>query len=83
VLYAVQFNKQPQAVAVELAGNLRTGTGFRKFSDTELQKILLEIRAELQHPTQEVRDILDCEASESDLREFLALVADRLDTLLR
>lgn len=82
VLYPVQFDRHPQTVAVQVAQNLRTGTGFRKFSDAELREILLEIRSELQHPTQEVREILDCEASESDLRQYLAGVADQLDCLL-
>ncbi len=47
-----------------------------------LRLIANEIRSELAHPTQQVRDILDLPASEEDLRDFLRMVADILEERL-
>lgn len=40
-------------------------------SPEELQRIVEEVRLELDEPTQDVRDILDSATSEKDLREML------------
>jgi hypothetical protein len=40
--------------------------------------LIAEIEWELEHPTQQVRDILEVAASESECREFLAVLARKL-----
>jgi hypothetical protein len=44
----------------------------------QLQYLIDEIESEISHPTQKVKDILKCAGSESDLREYLSLVAKEL-----
>jgi hypothetical protein len=88
VLYPVIFNEHPQEEAERIANELHAASQpgeesiFRRFSRDELRKILSEIRLELERPTQNIRDILDLRGDEADLREYLALVADRLGMLL-
>jgi hypothetical protein len=48
-------------------------------SSEQIKWIVQEIRLELDDPTQQVRDILECRASEEDLRNYLRCVADRLE----
>jgi transposase-like protein len=48
-------------------------------SSERIKQIVQEINLELEDPTQQVRDILECHASEDDLRKYLRCVADRLD----
>ncbi|HET8843545.1 MAG TPA: WD40 repeat domain-containing protein, partial [Ktedonobacteraceae bacterium] len=78
VLYGVIFSLQPQKDAERIVALLRD-----QQSEETLARIEEEIRLELASPTQSVRDILDLRASEQDLREFLALVANKLDEELQ
>jgi hypothetical protein len=48
----------------------------------QLQLSAREIRLELEAPTQQVRDILDCRASEGELRAFLGAVAGEVEAFL-
>lgn len=81
VLYPVIFSKNPQEQARQigesLCGSTREGERsiFRRFSLEHLKLIQLEIANELQNPTQGVKQILDCRASEADLRKYLTAVA--------
>jgi hypothetical protein len=47
-----------------------------------LRTMVEEIRLELRDPTQQVRDIVGCTASELNVREFLRLFADNVDQLM-
>lgn len=51
-------------------------------SDDQIAAFVEEIRLELNEPTQNVRDILDCRAPEQQLRLFLELVCDRVQNSL-
>jgi len=88
VLYPVIFENRPQKVANRIADELYASSDpgahsmFRPFSRDQLWQMISEIRIELEHPTQNVRDILDLRANETDLREYLDLVADRLSLKL-
>jgi hypothetical protein len=65
-LYAVLFEAEPLSQAQAVA------EGFvRSYSRDQLTIMIDEIELELQHPTQNVRDILDSLASEEKCREFL------------
>lgn len=48
-------------------------------SSEQIKLTVQEIRLELDDPTQQVRDILGCRASEEDLRKYLRCLADRLE----
>lgn len=78
VLYGVIFSTKPQSEADRITAMLCT-----QESKEKLAWIESEIRLELASPKQNVRDILDNLASEQDLREFLALVADKLHEALQ
>jgi hypothetical protein len=55
---------------------------FAKQQSSERIKLFVqEIKLELDDPTQQVRDILECHASEDDLRKYLRCVADRLNKI--
>jgi hypothetical protein len=71
VLYGVIFEKRPQDAATRIAALY--------VDDPRRDELVAEIRLELRQPSQSVREILDLRASETDLREFLALVADELE----
>lgn len=74
VLYGTIFSECPQDRAESIAAY------FRQHETPErCEWIVSEIRQELAHPTQQVRDILDQPQSEADLREFLQRVADLLE----
>jgi transposase-like protein len=76
VLYPVIFEANP-GQHCERVANL-----FAKQESSERIKLIVqEIRLELDDPTQQVRDILECHASEDDLRKYLRCVADRLDEI--
>lgn len=77
VLYDVQFDESPPAGRAE-----EVADAFIRSRPEHLEYILREIRLELEEPTQQVRDILDCRGSESELRTFLRSVADRIATAL-
>jgi len=50
------------------------------YSREDLEKIVKEIRLELDDPTQRVRDALDSRASEKDCRRFLASITAHDDS---
>ena len=77
VLYGVLFDPHPLSKATGVAQRLRRTEG-----DTALKTLVDEIEAELERPTQSVRDILDSVASESECRLFLAAVASEIRTTL-
>jgi hypothetical protein len=77
VLYSVQFDESPAGREEEIARSL-----IRSRPVEHLEYIVREIRLELEEPTQQVRDILDCRGSESDLRAFLRSVAGKIATTL-
>jgi len=88
VLYPVIFESHPQKEANRIVDELYATSEpgahsiFRPFSRDQLRQMISEIRIELEHPTQNVRDILDLKGNETDLREYLDLVADRLSLKL-
>jgi len=76
-LYGVQFDDIPAERAETEAKML-----VEQRPPAYLRLMVEEIRLELRDPTQQVRDILDCRASEEKLREFLRLFADHVDQLI-
>ena len=52
-----------------------------QFSTEELDWIVEEIRLELDDPTQQVRDALDCKASEVALRHYLFSFCEHVERL--
>jgi hypothetical protein len=76
-LYGVQSDESPSARAHEAVD------AFTKDRSAEqLQLFVREIMLELEEPTQQVRDILDCRASEGELREFLRSFAEGVEAFL-
>ena len=74
VLYPVIFELYPSQHCERIAAM------FAKEESTERIKLMVqEIRLELDDPTQQVRDILDCRASEEELRNYLRCVAEHLE----
>ena len=88
ILYPVMFERNPQTEAERIAQELYASCQpdrrslFRSFTREELQQLLSEVRLELHHPTQKVREILDLRGEEADLRQYLAQVAQRLGELM-
>jgi hypothetical protein len=76
-LYAVQFDDSTVRRAAEVTASL-----VRDRQSEQLEVFAREIRLELDEPTQQVRDILNCQASECELREFLGLVAGGIEAFL-
>jgi len=74
VLYPVMFDGDPGRDCERVAEMFAT-----QKSSEQIKLIVQEIRLELDDPTQQVRDILECSASEEDLRKYLRCVADRLE----
>jgi transposase-like protein len=61
---------------------LKVARRFVSHSSTELLDWMLrEIRLELDDPTQQVRDTLDCKAPEAELRQFLASFCEHVERL--
>jgi hypothetical protein len=76
ILYSVIFADDPGQDCERVADL------FAKQQSSERIKLIVqEIKLELDDPTQQVRDILECNASEDDLRKYLRCVADRLDKI--
>ena len=50
-----------------------------RYSHKELTEIVKEIRLELNEPTQQIRDTLECRASEGELRQYLSSFCDWVD----
>ena len=88
ILYPVIFASTPQTeadrIAQELYASCQPGRPslFRSFTREQLQQLLSEVRLELEHPTQKVREIRDLRGEEADLRQYLARVAQRLGELM-
>ncbi len=80
VLYSVIFDDSParEEKASAAAADLIAGR-----TRDDVATMVSEIDLELQDPVQEVRDILDCAASEDQLRVYLRLVCDRLERHLK
>ena len=76
-LYGVQFDESPSGRAAEVVASL-----LRDRSAEQMEQFAREIRLELEEPTQQVRDILDCRASEGACREFLRLVTEGIRAFL-
>ncbi len=81
VLYDVIFEERPQDRAEEMGRRIFQGR-MSAFPYEALGRLLEEIRIELSAPSQVVRDILDCRASEEDLREYLRRLADEIERRL-
>jgi hypothetical protein len=76
ILYPVLFDEDPAARCAQVAAL------FAEQSPPEkLRQAIDEIRLELNHPAQPVREIVGCRASEAALRDFLRCVASQLDSL--
>lgn len=74
LLYPVIFESRP----VERCEGVVSG--FVKGRSSEiLQRAIEEIRLELNEPTQQVRDTLNCCASEQDLRAYLHRAVDQME----
>src|SRR5205085_403492 len=58
LLYGVIFEPQPKDAAKRIAENFQDGK-----TEEELKLIIQEVKRELEHPTQNVRDILDMDQS--------------------
>jgi hypothetical protein len=72
-LYTILFTRDPLFRVSEI------GDLFIKDNSLDfLQLMTDEIELELQHPTQQIRDILDNPQAESECREFLAAFANYL-----
>jgi transposase-like protein len=74
-LYGVLFEPRPLEHAQRIAASL-----LRNRPSEKIATLIEEIELELEHPTQQVRDILENVASEAQCREFLAAVVHKLRT---
>ena len=74
VLYGFSFRSKPwEGLASRVALSVQRGR-----SPAEIAAFVREIEIELEEPTQQVRDILNTEASEADCRAFVAAVVSRI-----
>jgi hypothetical protein len=76
-LYGFELPIEPQKVS-RAASSLLKG----RPSD-QVAALVKEIKLELKDPTQQVREILDSRATEAELREFLALVCESVESTLQ
>lgn len=76
-LYPVIFSALPAAEADRVAAQF-----VEQWTPEQVDLAIREIRLELAEPTQRVRDILGCRASEAELREYLRLFAEYLERSL-
>ncbi len=81
VLYRVQFSPDPRPRATSDAAQVVAELS-RPELEAQLTQLVDEIQSELDQPTQRVGDILDLQADEDVLREYLALVADEIRGIL-
>ena len=77
VLYPVIFSASPAAEAERVAAQFA-----EQWTREQVDLTIREIRLELEEPTQRVRDIVGCHASEAELRGYLRLVAAHLEKSL-
>ena len=73
-LYGVIFDLAPTERVADVVASF-----VEQRPAEELEVFVREIKLELDEPTQQVRDILDCRASEQELRDYLRLFCDRLE----
>jgi len=76
-LYGVLFEREPLEHAQQIAEML-----VRNRPPEKIASLVEEIELELEHPTQQVRDIIENVASEAKCRAFLAAVVHRLRAAL-
>jgi hypothetical protein len=76
-LYGVIFESKPAERAKFVAELI-----FEQNSIAYLKAMVAEIRLELEDPTQQVRDIVGCHASDEQLREFLSLFTNEIEQLI-
>ena len=72
-LYPIIFNSNPESRVKEIADLLK-----RDFSQKKLDILINDINDELNNPKQKLKEILNLKASEQDIREFLALLRDKI-----
>ena len=88
VLYPVIFSARPVEDAQRVAEGLYESTIpgsnsiFMEFSLEQIQYLITDINDELSTPTQKVSAILDCKASEEDVRKYLGKVVNTLCSIL-
>jgi hypothetical protein len=80
-LYEVIFRRDPVRYFEESLARRVEARPTKEWA-ASAKRMIGEIRLELEDPTQPVRDIIGCRASEEDLREYLRLVADDLERRL-
>ena len=84
ILYPVIFKKNPMEYFKQIAAQASTQDPPATPDSIErTRRTIQEIRLELDDPTQQVRDILDCCASEDDLRNYLRCMAEFLENQLK
>jgi hypothetical protein len=76
VLYPVIFSTSPTAEAPRVAAMLA-----EQRTPEEFDRFLREIHLELDEPTQQIRDIFDCRASEDQLRRYLSTVVEFMEKI--
>jgi hypothetical protein len=74
LLYPVIFSTSPLAAEV----NRVVRTILETTSESDRKAAVEETVLELNDPTQKLVDILDCRASEAELREYLSAVCDHI-----
>lgn len=77
-LYPVIFKANPMQFFEQIAPSFKATTPTTPEAVERIRFTVREITLELEDPTQQVRDILGCCASEEDLRKYLRCVADLL-----
>ncbi len=73
-LYDVLFDHAPTKRVAEVAAAF-----VERLPAKEREAFVREIQLELNEPTQQVRDILDCRASEQELRDYLRRFCEHLE----
>jgi hypothetical protein len=77
LLYPVIFDERPGERCAEVAASFAG-----QHEPAAVRFAIEEIRLELSDPAQPIGEMVRCRASESDLRDFLRCVADRLESQL-
>jgi hypothetical protein len=76
LLYPVIFEQHPLERCEQAVSEFVSGRSFEA-----VQQAIDEIRLELDDPTQQLRNALQCCASEVDLRSYLRCAADRMEVV--
>lgn len=76
-LYSVSFDDAPTERVADVVALF-----VKQRSSEQLALFVQEIRIELDDPTQQVRDILECRASEEELRNYLRLFCEQVERFL-